>query len=140
MAETQLTANLALVHKLWNYSNILRDDGLSYGGLLRTNAEGVKGGAGQHFTLKTLPLLRADLCEFVRLYRVGHRLTREATSATQSKLLESSGRIDSRRRAAPRQPRPSGAGAKGAFGQTRKTPWTPAPPRFACASRKFAMH
>jgi hypothetical protein len=29
--------------------------------LLRTNAEGVKGGAGQHFTLKTLPLLSADL-------------------------------------------------------------------------------
>ena len=33
----------------------------------------------QHFTLKTRPLQHADLDEFVRLYRAGNRLTREAT-------------------------------------------------------------
>src|SRR5947207_635599 len=50
-----------LVQKLWNYCNILRDDGLSPDvqgdadeGLLQQNAEDVKGGAGQYFTPRAL--------------------------------------------------------------------------------------
>jgi type I restriction enzyme M protein len=75
----------ALVQKLWNYCNILRDDGLSYGdyvdlidkeqwsslsadvkgdayeGLLQKNAEDVKGGAGQYFTARSLTSAVVDV-------------------------------------------------------------------------------
>lgn len=52
-----------IVQRLWNYCNVLRDDGdidvkgEIYEGLLQKNAEDIKSGAGQYFTPR--PLIKA---------------------------------------------------------------------------------
>ena len=41
----------AIVQKLWNYCNVLRDDGMSYGDYVE---QLTKSGAGQYFTPRPL--------------------------------------------------------------------------------------
>ena len=71
------SASSNLVSKVWNYCNLLRDDGVSYG--LRTN---------QHFTLKTNTLARADLDDFVRAYNPDNRHQRTESERFRSFTYE----------------------------------------------------
>jgi len=101
-----------IVQKLWNYCNVLRDDGMSYGDyveqltyllFLKIYAQGVKANVlffdkkpasekpwtkklwiydfrtNKDFTLKTNPLKRSDLDEFVKCYNPENRHNRKPT-------------------------------------------------------------
>jgi hypothetical protein len=77
-----------LVQKLWNYCNVLRDDGMSYGDyveqltyllFLKMADERTKPPHNQHFTLKTNPMRVDDLMEFVNLYNAANRNDRTAS-------------------------------------------------------------
>jgi type I restriction enzyme M protein len=73
-----------LVQKLWNCFNVLRDDGTHHLWIydLRTN---------KHFTLKTNPLRREDLNEFVDLYKAGNRHQRRPTWSAEANTAEGTG-------------------------------------------------
>ena len=66
------TTTHSLVQKLWNYCNVLRDDGMSYGDYV------------EQLTLKTSPLRRDDLNEFVALYNAANRNQRQATWSAEN--------------------------------------------------------